>query len=94
MDKGNLPEKPELGKACNGCGYCCIQEPCRIANEFLNCHEGPCVALEYENNRTFCGMVRRPIHYLMGKTAPENLTGALQVQLASMLWIGAGCDSQ
>jgi hypothetical protein len=89
---GVLP-KPRKGEACNGCGMCCTVEPCALAREFLACSEGPCVALEHEAGRTFCGLVRRPVHYLLKQDAPQSVTGPLQAQLAGMLGLGHGCDS-
>lgn len=88
-----LPLKPPRGEDCNGCGMCCTVQPCMLAVDFLNCTEGPCVALEREDDRTFCGLVRRPVHYLLGQYAPPSATGNLQVHLAGMLGIGRGCDS-
>lgn len=85
--------KPRKGDPCNGCGMCCTVQPCMLAAEFLNCTEGPCVALESEDGRTYCGMVRRPIHYLLRQDAPPSATGALQSHLASVLGLGHGCDS-
>jgi len=85
--------KPRKGDACNGCGMCCSVQPCALAAEFLHCTTGPCVALEYEDGRTFCGFVRRPVHYLMAKDAPPSITGTLQAHLAGILGLGHGCDS-
>ena len=90
---GVILPKPRKGDNCNGCGMCCTVEPCGLARELLQCREGPCVALEREAGRTFCGLVRRPVHYPLNQDAPPSATGALQVHLASMLGIGRGCDS-
>ncbi len=86
-------QKPREGEPCNGCGHCCINQPCRLAVEHLNCSEGPCVALEYEGGRTYCGFVRRPVFYLLNQDAPLSVTGTLQAHLASALGLGVGCDS-
>lgn len=88
-----MPPKPRRGDPCNGCGMCCTVQPCMLAVEFLNCTKGPCVALEQEGGRTYCGFVRRPVHYLMGQDAPPSATGQLQSMLAFKLGIGHGCDS-
>ena len=84
-------DKPRMGDPCNGCGLCCTVQPCALAEDLLNCHEGPCVALEHEDGRTYCGLVRRPVHYMLGKHAPLSATGHLQVHIANMLGIGRGC---
>ena len=89
---GVLP-KPRKGDTCNGCGMCCTVEPCALARKFLSCTRGPCMALEYEAGRTFCGLVRRPVHYLLNQEAQPSVTGALQAHLANMLGLGIGCDS-
>lgn len=88
----NLP-KPKRGEACNGCGLCCATEPCRLANEFLDCHTGKCVALEIENGRTYCGLVRRPAHYIFGEDVPEKDTAFFSATVAGALGLGMGCDS-
>lgn len=86
-------KKPAFGEPCNGCGMCCTVEPCAIAKEFLHCITGPCVALETDDNRTYCGMVRRPVFYLLGIDAPPAESGEIQSHVAGILRIGAGCDS-
>jgi hypothetical protein len=87
-------EKPKFGEKCNGCGMCCTVEPCLIAQTLLNCHEGPCVALETETDgRKTCGMVKRPAHYMFNEDAPPSATGEFQVMIANMLGIGRGCDA-
>lgn len=97
MDDTALPitglRKPPKGQMCSGCGYCCTAQPCALAVELLSCVEGPCVALEQDDGRTFCGLVRRPVHYLLKQQAPPADTGALSVHFASMLGLGVGCDS-
>lgn len=92
MDDTALPitglRKPPKGQMCSGCGYCCTAQPCALAVELLSCVEGPCVALEQDDGRTFCGLVRRPVHYLLKQQAPPADTGALSVHFASMLGLG------
>jgi len=88
-----LRMKPRFGEPCNGCGFCCIQEPCDLAREFLDCRIGPCRALEYEDGRTYCGLLRRPIHYIAGIADNPALSGPLQARIAFTLAIGSGCDA-
>jgi hypothetical protein len=96
--------KPAFGESCNGCGFCCETEPCALAKSILRCTSGPCVALEYEGGRTYCGLVRHPLHHLWNVAHPTNPMSwrdasgasddpALSVQIASMLRLGAGCDA-
>lgn len=97
--------KPKFGQACNGCGYCCSVQPCLLARELLNCHVGPCVALEVQETRHGCGLVRNPLAYLFKAAnpgvdvplldpAPESEAAHhLSGQIAATLGIGMGCDS-
>ena len=97
--------KPRLGEACNGCGYCCTTEPCRLAAEYLHCSTGPCVALEVRDGRTVCGLVRNPLGYLfkaadpdvdvpVRDSAPEiEAAHQVSVELAAALGLGKGCDA-
>lgn len=99
-------EKPKFGESCNGCGYCCTKEPCELAQEFLRCTRGPCVALEADGGKLTCGLVRNPLGYLYKATHPDDesinvLDAAAQIdagrslsaEIASALGIGKGCDA-
>lgn len=59
----------------------------------LNAPEGRCRALEIEDGRAWCGLVRRPAFYLFGEEVPASETGALSVAMAAALGLGAGCDA-
>ena len=98
--------KPAYGQACNGCGYCCVAQPCSLAVELLKCTVGPCVALESDGVRTYCGLVRRPLAYLWQASAPDRLLppedvappsqaeAELSSRLAASLGLGLGCDAE
>ncbi|MDP4027071.1 hypothetical protein Q8W71_31260 [Methylobacterium sp. NEAU 140] len=88
-----LPPKPPVGAACNGCGFCCAAEPCGIAREYIGAGaEGPCPALEFEAGRFWCGMVRRPGHYL---GLPHDWAdAAIGATVAEALGAGRGCDAE
>ena len=100
----SLP-KPRFGEPCNGCGYCCSVQPCALAEEFLKCTTGPCVALERDGERTGCGLVRNPLGYLFKAAHPEvevpvldaphtsEVAAELSSEMARALGIGKGCDS-
>ncbi len=51
---------------------------------------GPCPALEFEGGRFWCGVVRRPSHYL---STPHFGDGTVCEVLGDLLGIGQGCDS-
>lgn len=97
--------KPRFGAPCNGCGYCCTAQPCALAEEFLKCSAGPCVALERQGERTTCGLVRNPLGYLFKAAHPDVEVPVLDAPLVSdegarlsgeiarVLGVGLGCDS-
>jgi len=91
------PSKPAFGSPCNGCGICCQLERCHFSVEIFGAGPGPgpCPALEDGDGRTWCGVLRNPEKYF-GAGAFEKTDvpiGQFQVNFASVLAIGAGCDS-
>lgn len=106
MNLQTAPKKPKFGEQCNGCGYCCTVQPCQLANEFLHCTTGPCVALEVEGNRAICGLARNPLGYLFKAAHPDasvpvldappavEMAKELSDKIASALGIGLGCDAE
>lgn len=76
-----------------------------LAQEFLKCSSGPCVALESIEGRFICGLVRNPLAYLFQAAHPEQdvpvldaapaseATTQLSEDLAKALGIGRGCDA-
>lgn len=91
-DSTRVPSKPEYGQNCNGCGYCCAAQACPAALEYISPEiVGACPALEYDGERFYCGLVRRPSLYmsLLNNWADEVL-GSL---FAQVIGIGVGCDT-
>lgn len=100
-----LPTKPKFGQKCNKCGYCCTVQPCALAEEFLKCSTGPCIALEYADGHTLCGLVRNPLGYLFKAVHPEadigitenepylSAASKLSHDIAEALGINKGCDT-
>ncbi|WP_238193577.1 hypothetical protein [Methylobacterium frigidaeris] len=84
------PPKPDFGSACNGCGFCCAAEPCGVARQFVpGAMDGaPCPAMEFEHGRFWCGMVRRPGHYLGLPAWGDEEMGAM---IGEALGAGKGC---
>lgn len=78
------PEKPLFGRPCNGCGYCCHEEVCRIGVAVLGPHEAPCQALVFRDGRAWCDVVMMSEKH---STVEEH--GWLLATLA----IERGCDS-
>ncbi len=87
------PAKPLLGEPCNGCGYCCAVEPCGLAREYISPDiHGPCPALEFENGRFHCGLVRRPSLYMrLPNDWADPILGSL---FSQALGVGKGCDAE
>lgn len=84
------PPKPDFGSPCNGCGFCCAAEPCGVARQFVpGAIDGaPCPAMEFEGGRFWCGMVRRPGHYL---GLPAWGDGEMGAMIGEALGTGKGC---
>jgi hypothetical protein len=99
------PKKPLFGEPCNGCGYCCTVQPCLLADEFLHCTIGPCIALETHDGRAICGLARNPLGYLFKAAHPQSSVPVLEApsavemakelssNISSALGIGLGCDA-
>ena len=89
----DAPSKPAAGVACNGCGVCCLSEPCPVGMLVSRSRSGACKALQWsESQRLYrCGMVSDPQVVL-------GLRSAWLARLVSRLvrrWIsaGSGCDA-
>ncbi|MEY4561302.1 MAG: hypothetical protein RLZZ618_579 [Pseudomonadota bacterium] len=84
------PDKPEVGAPCNGCGVCCLAEPCPVGVLVSRRRHGACAALMWDEQqaRYLCGVVSSPHRFV----APRWLA-ALAGRFAPR-WIaaGAGCD--
>lgn len=88
----DTPIKPDYMHPCNGCGVCCHLEPCAIAREYIpGLQVGPCAALEYEDGRFLCGMIRHPGRYMgLPNDWADGFIGSL---FAEALGVGRGCDA-
>ena len=81
----DAPLKPRTGQACNGCGVCCLAEPCPVGMVISLRRRGPCRALRWDDagRRYRCG--------LMGSAAAVD---SLWKRLARrLIAAGNGCDS-
>ena len=84
------PRYPGFGAPCNGCGFCCAAESCGLAVEFIGTTTGPCPAMEFDDGRFLCGLVRNPSKYLDTPAFGDHMLGAI---FAQVLGVGRGCDS-
>jgi hypothetical protein len=88
------PVKPAFGAPCNGCGVCCLAEPCPVGMVVSRRRRGACVALRWDaaQSRYLCGMV----------SAPQDVLGlrwrwlSPWIARAALRWIaaGVGCDAR
>jgi hypothetical protein len=51
---------PGHGKACNGCGLCCLTAPCELSAQYGLWQNGACGALIREDSRYVCEALRNP----------------------------------
>ena len=78
----HAPAKPALGAACNGCGVCCLSEPCPVGMLVSRRRSGACAVVAWDEVAGCyrCGLIdsRRPLRSALAKR-----------------WIaaGRGCDS-
>lgn len=83
----SAPAKPPVGAPCNGCGLCCLLEPCPLGMLLSRKRRGACHWLRWSDaqQRYLCGAI---------SDAPQGLAGQLRVRLARR-WIaaGLGCDA-
>ena len=87
------PAKPPLGAPCNGCGLCCLAEPCPLGMLLSRRRQGACAALRWspEARRYQCGALNDPAS-VTGWRRP----GLLRLFSAlARRWIaaGKGCDA-
>jgi hypothetical protein len=95
------PQKPVSGAPCNGCGVCCLLEPCPLGVVLSGRRTGECVAVRWldDAQQYRCGALMAPVDVLK-KFLPRPFQG-LSPWLAPGLshlakrWIavGLGCDS-
>lgn len=94
------PAKPGWGKPCNGCGVCCLAEPCPLGVLLSGRRHGSCRALRWDaqTQRYLCGALTDPAG--VWPSAYLHIPRRLQALLAKGLprlayrWVsaGSGCD--
>jgi len=79
------PEKPGFGSPCNGCGFCCAAEVCKLGlHVYGEEQQAPCPAMEFEDGRFWCGVMRSA-----EKLLPPSEFNFLKLSMG----VGIGCDS-
>ncbi len=97
------PPKPPDGAPCNGCGLCCLAEPCPIGMVISRKRVGACVALQWspEAGCYRCGVLVRAGEAWQAAASRPGLSGMLARGWAQMRWrwvrrhiaSGVGCDA-
>lgn len=95
------PAKPAVGAVCNGCGVCCLSEPCPLGVLLFLKRTGACKALQWNaaGQAYRCGAMVDPDATAIKALSPRLrfLAGPLGyvLKLGARRWIasGIGCDS-
>lgn len=95
------PSKVAAGAPCNGCGVCCLLEPCPLGMLISRGRNGPCHAVRWEDSlaQYRCGAVMDSqdvlTHILPLGTRWLAPTLAPALRRLARRWIaaGIGCDS-
>ena len=94
------PQKPALGAPCNGCGVCCLMEPCPLGVLLTGRRSGACAALRWRSDLSLyrCGAITEPSLVLLA-SLPSALRWiapplAWLMQRLAHRWVaaGIGCD--
>ena len=87
------PAKPATGTPCNGCGVCCLAEPCPLGMLISRKRSGACDALRWDDGLSLyrCGAVTDAADVLGRRWA----WAAPLLRRLARRWIaaGTGCDA-
>ena len=87
------PHKPANGTPCNGCGVCCLVEPCPLGQVISRKRRGACDALRWDAALAVyrCGAITDAAGVLgtRGRWAAPLLTRLAHRWIAA----GVGCDA-
>ena len=98
--QADAPRKPLVGSVCNGCGVCCLAQPCPLGILLSLRRKGPCAVLRWDaSNRMYrCGaivsapaLVRRMLPWLTKKWQLTLGRGWVRFAKRSVA-AGRGCD--
>lgn len=97
----DAPPKPVPGVSCNGCGICCLLEPCPLGVVLSGRRQGACVAVRWSDavQQYRCaalvdalGVLQNFLPKFLRRLAPWLAPGLARL---AKRWIavGLGCDS-
>jgi len=94
----DAPRKPAEGLACNGCGICCLAEPCPVGMLVSRRRRGACAALQWSQvqQRYLCGMLVAPLQTLGwqdGGRGRQAIARLMSRWASRLIAAGIGCDS-
>jgi hypothetical protein len=79
-----VKNKPAFGSPCNGCGFCCAAQVCKLGLDVYGDVPAPCPGLKRVDGRFVCALVQ------MADEMGPNHAAALRF----ILGVGLGCDSE
>ncbi|MDD0810266.1 hypothetical protein PSQ20_07965 [Curvibacter sp. RS43] len=87
------PPLPAFGTPCNGCGLCCLAEPCPLGMWVSRRRTGACRALQWEAEarRYRCGVVAEPQRFV--PAGLQRLAPLLSRLARRWISAGSGCDA-
>ena len=89
----DAPPKPALGAPCNGCGLCCLAEPCPVGIWVSKRRKGACAAVRWQADAGVyrCGLLTDPAAFLPARWA--RFSPALARWARRWIAAGIGCDA-
>lgn len=93
--------KPAPGAPCNGCGLCCLMEPCPLGILLSRRRRGTCVAVRWDDqlHQYRCGALSEPEGILKSalpfpfRYAARGLSWFLAKVAGRWIAVSQGCDS-
>lgn len=89
--ESEAPAKPALGAPCNGCGVCCLAEPCPLGMVLSRRRRGACAALRWSlaEARYTCGALSASTEVL----GHFGRWPVVRRWVARWIAAGRGCDA-
>jgi hypothetical protein len=86
--------KPAFGAQCNGCGLCCLAEPCPLGVLLSRSRQGPCKALRWHADamQYRCGALGDAPQALASGQLPGTWARLRSRLVARWIAAGIGCD--